>query len=319
MLDRPTPGRRDHHEGRVGVHRVRRADAREQRDVENAVAAGVALAQIHGVVVGPPPDGAQLACAPHESLVEAARVAALLCLVGRGDEVVEPVRLGEGRDHVDRGRGGEDQPVALGPEGGQSLRGERGDQLAQGGHRPAPGRLDLVLAPAPGHPGGGPHEAHGEQVLSEAVVDGVEQPVARERATLGEHALVHQGAVEDLAGGMCEQRAVQVDEDGACAPLVATATQPKAVPLPRRGPRPPRTGVRERSRSDRGLRTGTAAERARNWEKGPPGGRAIPSQDSSGLGGGASDSLRSDVHFGRPVGNQSSSFRRYFHISYSDG
>ena len=73
----------------------------------------------------------------------------------------------------------EHEPVALGPEGGQALRGEGGDQLAQGGHRPPAGRLDLVLAPAPGHPGRRPHQAHGEQVLAQAVVDGVEEPVAR--------------------------------------------------------------------------------------------------------------------------------------------
>ena len=70
--------------------------------------------------------------------------------------------------------------MALGPEGAQVLGGEGGDQLAQSGHGPAAGRLHLVLAPAAWpRRGGGPHQAHGEQVLAQAVVDGVEERVAR--------------------------------------------------------------------------------------------------------------------------------------------
>ena len=80
---------------------------------------------------------------------------------------------------------------------------------------PPAGRLDLVLAPAPGHPGRRPDQAHGEEVLAQAVVDGVEELVARERAPLGQHALLHQGPVEDLARGLAQQGAVEVDEDGA--------------------------------------------------------------------------------------------------------
>ncbi len=105
--------------------------------------------------------------------------------------------------------------MALGPEGGQPLRGERGDDLAQPRDRPAAGGLDLLLVPALGHPGGRPHEAHGDEVLAEAVVDRIEELVPRERAALGQHSLLHEGAVEDLAGGPAQQGAVEVDEDGA--------------------------------------------------------------------------------------------------------
>ena len=186
----PAPGGGDDGERGIGVDGVGRAHAREERDVEDAVAARVAVGQVDVVVVGPLSHGAQLARPPHEPLVEAAGVAAVLGLVGGGDEVVEADRLGEGGDHVDGRRGREHEAVTLGAEGGQALGGERGDQLAQRGHRPPAGGLDLVLAPAPGHPGGRPDERHGEQVLAQAVVDGVEQLVPRQRAPLGQHPLL---------------------------------------------------------------------------------------------------------------------------------
>ncbi len=107
------------------------------------------------------------------------------------------------------------KPVALGPEFGQALGGERGDDLAQRGDGPPAGRLDLLLVPAPGHPGRRPHQAHGDEVLAQAVVDRVEDLVARQRAPLGQHSLLHEGTVEDLAGGPAQQGAVEVDEDGA--------------------------------------------------------------------------------------------------------
>ena len=159
--------------------------------------------------------GAQLARPPHEPFVEAAGVAAVLGLVGGGDQVVEAEGLGEGGDHVDRRRRREHQAVPLGPEGGQALGREGGDQLAQGGHGPPARRLHLVLAPAPRHPGRRPDEAHGEEVLAQAVVDGVEELVARQRAPLGQHTLLHQGPVEHLARGVAQQRPVEIDEDGA--------------------------------------------------------------------------------------------------------
>ena len=106
-------------------------DARQQRHVEDAVAAGVAVGQVDAVLIGPCPHRAQLPRPPDEALVETARVPAVLGLVGGGDQVVEADGLGEGGDHVGRCRRGEHQPVALGPEGGQALRGEGGDDLAQ--------------------------------------------------------------------------------------------------------------------------------------------------------------------------------------------
>ena len=211
----PAAGRGHHGQRGIGVDGVGRADTGEQRHVEDAVAAGVAVGQVDPVLLGPGAHGAQLAGPPDEALVEAARVAAVLGLVGGRDQIVEADGLGERGDHVGRRRRREHQPVALGPEGGQALRGERGDDLAQRGHGPPAGRLDLLLVPALGHPGGRPHQAHGDEVLAQAVVDGVEELVARERAALGQHSLLHEGTVEDLARGPAQQGAVEVDEDGA--------------------------------------------------------------------------------------------------------
>ena len=105
--------------------------------------------------------------------------------------------------------------MALGPEFGQALGGERSDDLAQRGDGPPAGRLDLFLMPAPGDPGGRPHQTHGQEVLAQAVVDPVEDLVAGQRAPLGQYSLLHEGAIEDLAGGPVQQGAVEVDEDGA--------------------------------------------------------------------------------------------------------
>ena len=104
--------------------------------------------------------------------------------------------------------------MALGAEGGQALRGERGDDLTQSGHGPAARRLDLFLVPAPGNPGRRPHQAHRKEVLAQAVVDRVEDLVAGERAPLGQYPLLDQGMVEDPARGPAQQGAVEVDEDG---------------------------------------------------------------------------------------------------------
>ena len=205
-----------------------RADAREQRHVEDAVAAGVAVGEVDALVARPLPHRAQLARPPHEPLVQAAGVAAVLRLVRGRDEVVEAEGLGEGGDHVDRRRGREHEAVAAGPERGQALRGKGGDELAQGGHRPSPGRLDLVLTPAPGHPRRRPHQAHGEQVLAQTVVEGVEQLVAGQGAPRGQHALFDQGLVEDLPRRVAQQGAVEIDEDGA----LRHGTKPKAVRCP---------------------------------------------------------------------------------------
>ena len=144
VLHRPAPGRGDERERGVRVDRVRRAHAREERDVEDAVAAGVAVGQVDAVLTGPFPHCPQLARAPDEALVEAPGVAAVAHLVGGGDEVVEAEGLGEGRDHVGRRGGREHQLVARGPEGAEVLGREGSDQLAQtrprhGGRPPAPG------------------------------------------------------------------------------------------------------------------------------------------------------------------------------------
>ena len=194
---------------------MRGADTCEQRHVEDAVAARVAVSQIDLVLFGPGAHRTQLARPPDEAVIEAARVAAVLDLVVRGDQIVETDGLGERADHVGRGGRREHQPVALRPEGSEALRCERGDDLAQPGDRPAAGGLNLLLAPAPGHPGGRPDQAHGEEVLPQPVVDRIEELVARERASLGQHSLLHEGVIEDLAGGPAEQRAVEIDEDGA--------------------------------------------------------------------------------------------------------
>ena len=215
VLHGPTPGRGHHGQRGIGIDGVRRAHAGEQRHIEDAVTAGVAIGQVDPVLVGPGAHGAQLAGAPDESLVEPARVTAVLGLVGGRDEIVEAEGLGEGGDHVGRGRRREHQPVARGPEIGQALGGERGHDLAECGDSPPTGGLDLFLVPALGHPGGRPHQTHGEEVLAQAVVDHVEDLVARQRAALRQHSLLHEGTVEDLARGPAQQGAVEVDEDGA--------------------------------------------------------------------------------------------------------
>ena len=140
VLHRPAAGGGDEGQRRIGVDRVWRADAGQQRHVEDAVAAGMAVGQVDPVLLRPGPHGAQLARAPDEAFVEAPRVATVLDLVRGGDQVVEADGLGERPNHVGRRRRRQDQPVTLGPEGGQTLRGERGDDVAQGGDRPAAGR-----------------------------------------------------------------------------------------------------------------------------------------------------------------------------------
>jgi hypothetical protein len=191
------------------------AHARQQRHVEDAVAARVAVDQVDAVLLGPGAHSAQLARAPDEALVEPACVAAVLDLVPGGDEIVEADGLRERGDHVGGRGGGEDQPVPFSAERGETLWGKGGDDPAQGRDGTVPGGPDLLLLPAPGHPGGGPDQPHGDEVLAQAVVDGIEQLVAGQRPAFRQDPLVHEGTVEDLAGRPAQQGAVQVDEDGA--------------------------------------------------------------------------------------------------------
>ena len=157
------------------------------------------------------------------------------------------------------------------------LGGEGGDQLAQTGHGPAPGRPHLVLAPAPGHGGGRPHQAHGEQVLAQAVVDGVEEPVAGQGTAFGQHPFLDHGPIQDLSRGLAEQRAVEVDEDGArCHEL-----EPKAVGWPVQGPK-------------------KAIHQGRKLGEGIAGGEGDPFSRLIRFGGGASVSLRSEVILAPP-------------------
>ncbi len=190
-------------------------DAREERDVEDAVAARMAVGQVDPVLVRPLADGAQLARPPHEALVETAGIAPVSRLVRRGDEIVEAHGLGEGGDHVHRRRGRENQHVSIGPEGRQALRGEGCHQVGQGGNGPPPRSLHLLLAPATGDSGRGPDQRHGEEVLAQPVVDRVEQAIPGQGASGGQHPLLDQGAVEHLARGPREQGAVEIDEDRA--------------------------------------------------------------------------------------------------------
>ena len=183
----------------------------------------------------------------------------------------------------------------VGPEGGQALGGERGDQLAQPGHRPPAGRLDLLLAPAPCDPGRRPYEGHGQQVLAEAVVHGVEQPVPGQRAGPRAAPPPHEGPVQDLARCPAQQCPVEVGKTA----LGATVTQPKAVRPP--PPRGTRRGSGSAWVSGHGIR-----------RRDEPGGRAIPSRDSSGVEGGGFQVPAVCCSFCRPLGNQSSSFSRYF-------
>ena len=200
---------------------------------------------------------AELARPPHEALVEAAGVAAVARLVGRGDQVVEAERLGEGGDHVDRRRGGQDQTMAVGSERGQALGGERGHELAERGDGPAAGGLHLFLVPSSGHPGGRPDEAHGEQVLPEAVVDGVQELVAGQGSAGGQDPLRHQGLVEHLARGVAQQGPVEVDEDGALGHGLSLKQLPFAPPARRAVAADGRPGER-RAETSRKLGEGIA-------------------------------------------------------------
>ena len=215
MLDGPAACGGDDGQRRVGVDGVREAHAGQQRYVEDAVAAGVAVVEIDGLLLAPGPHRLELAGAPHEAFVETSGVAPVLRLVVRGDDRVEPHRLGERCDHVHRGGGGEHQQVAVGPERLEILGGKGGHQLRQVGDRPLARCLHLALAPSFGHPGRRPDEAHGEEILTQTVVDGIENLVPRQRPPLGQDPLVHQGLVERLPRGTTEQRAVEVDEHGA--------------------------------------------------------------------------------------------------------
>ena len=89
VLNGPAPEGGDGRQRQVRVDGVRPTDAGQQRGVEDAVTAGVAVAQVDAFAVGPGPNRLQLARAPHEALVETPRVAAVPCLVGGGDDGVE--------------------------------------------------------------------------------------------------------------------------------------------------------------------------------------------------------------------------------------
>ncbi len=180
MLNGPTACGGDDGQRRVRVDGVRESHAGEQRHVEHAVAAGMAVVGIDGLLLAPRPHGFELAGPPDEPVVEAPGVAPLLRLVGRGDDRVETHRFGERRDHINRGGRGQHEHVTFGPERIEVLGGEGGHQLRQVGYRPPARCLHLALIPSLGHPGRRPDEAHGEEVLTEAVVDGIEEPVPRQ-------------------------------------------------------------------------------------------------------------------------------------------
>ena len=222
------------------------------------------------MVAGPPPDRLQLAQPPDEPALEAAGVAP-----------VAPPRSGwrsrrrspgprRRGDHVDRawwwtgpagGRPGGSRPGAGG---------ERGHQGRPARARPArrPGPRRPGTSPGPPGPPPGPG-AMATQVLAEPVVEGVEEAVAGHRA-LGHHALGHQGGVEDRPAGPTQQRAVEIDEDGAHE-AEATAA----------GPGPGATA---------------AAKPVPDAVKGSPGGWRSLHTDSSRNGGGVPVSSRSAVH-----------------------
>ena len=182
--------------------------------------------------------------------------------------------------------------MTLGPEGGQALRRERRHELAEGRDSPPPRCLDLLLAPAPGDPRGGPDQSHGEEVLPEAVVDGVEQPVAGHSPALGQDTLLDQGLVQHLARSVCQQRAVEVDEDS----TLGHGGQPKTVSPGCEG------GLRGfRPRSDTAgspaPASSTAAGKSPELGEGIAGGEGDPFSRLTRVGGGASDSLWSAIHF----------------------
>ena len=197
MGDGPTPRRRDQGQARVGIDGERIADRGEQGRIEDAVAAGMALGQINVVILRPVPDCFELARPPDEALEQAAGVAPVLVgFVPGGDDVVEAHGLGERSDHVGRRRGGQHQFVAGPAELFQILRGERSHHRDELRHGSLAGLAHLVLAPTLGHPGRGPNQAHRNEVLSEAVIDGVEQLVPGQAASLGQHPFVDQGPVQ---------------------------------------------------------------------------------------------------------------------------
>ena len=71
-----------------------------------------------------------------------------------------------------------------------------------------------MLIPALGHPGRPVGQPHGQEVLAEKVIDGVEQPVAGQGTPGSDDPFFTQRPVEHGTRGSSEQGAIQIDEDG---------------------------------------------------------------------------------------------------------
>ena len=160
VLDRPAACRSDRREAGIGVDRVGPPHRREQRHVEDAVRTGVAPAEVDALGVRPPPHGLELAQAPHEPVLQPAGVATGAHFVAGGDDVVETHLLCERRDHVDRCRRREHEPIARAPELGQQPGRERCHQGGQVGHRSLSRLAHLVHGPALRDTCGGACQAH---------------------------------------------------------------------------------------------------------------------------------------------------------------
>ena len=71
----------------------------------------------------------------------------------------------------------------------EALGGEGLQEPSQPLDRPLGGPPHVLLAPTPRHVGGGPGQAHADDVLAEAVVEGIEQSLARQGPSLVDHPL----------------------------------------------------------------------------------------------------------------------------------
>jgi len=215
---RPQPG--------VRVDGVGMADRGQQGHVIEAVGISEALAQVDVAPRGPPPHRAELAQGPHELPDQLAGVLAPVLGVAGGDDVVEAQSLGQGKDKVVRGGGGEHRGPARAAVLGQEGTGEGRDQLLQlVGRGPArfPHRL---RRPPPGEEGRAPSQGDGRQRLAHGLIERVEGALERELA-LGGDPRGHQGLIDQGPARAAKQGAIEVEEGCRAHAVHGTAAGPR--------------------------------------------------------------------------------------------
>ena len=190
-------------------------------------------------VPGPPPDRLELAQPPDEPALEAPGVAAVDHLVAGGHDVVEAEGLGEGPDHVDSGwwwtgpaggRPGGSRPGRPGANGATSA--------ARSGMARSPARTTASCLQPRAARAAARARRHGQDVLAEPVVEGVEEAVAGKPVRpLPTTPSATSAPWRAWPAGPTQQRPVEIDEDGAHRAEVTAGDGPAAPPKlpPERG------------------------------------------------------------------------------------